>query len=361
MKMKQIFLSLLVMIAATATAQKMQTVDKAGQPVPYASILNENGDIVGTTDINGVIKDVKGAKTVSITHVAYQPKQVTVTDGAVITLDDGEFGLPEVTVTKKPLVYAQTYYRILYFCDREETPIYYYRTGVIDNSFNRKEKESSMDEDHYSVANKGLFKTVLNVFLGGYIKRIAGLKMNKVEDRMKKKYPELNIAFTPDGPAKHVITDKYGQVGIVTDNHDKGERRYSYEAHELFKHHINEVGSDKKKTKVEKRDEREKNREEQSFIVYRIDEDGNYTPEDFVMQQLLDSYDDIKYNGHTTIFMQIFTTDRAYVTKAELKERKKANKMKMAFQNIKDFERTHNIPPLPEALQKRIEELANKD
>jgi hypothetical protein len=359
--MKHIFLSLLVMMAATATAQKMQTVDKAGQPVPYASILNENGDIVGTTDINGVIKDVKGAKTVSITHVAYQPKQVTVTDGAVITLDDGEFGLPEVTVTKKPLVYAQTYYRILYICDREETPIYYYRTGVIDNSFNRKEKESSMDEDHYSVANKGLFKTVLNVFLGGYIKRIAGLKMNKVEDRMKKKYPELNIAFTPDGPAKHVITDKYGQVGIVTDNHDKGERRYSYEAHELFKHHINEVGSDKKKTKVEKREEREKNREEQSFIVYRIDEDGNYTPEDFVMQQLLDSYDDIKYNGHTTIFMQIFTTDRAYVTKDELKERKKANKMKMTFQNMKDFERTHNIPPLPEALQKRIEELANKD
>lgn len=359
--MKHIFLSLLVMMAATATAQKMQTVDKAGQPVPYASILNENGDIVGTTDINGVIKDVKGAKTVSITHVAYQPKQVTVTDGAVITLDDGEFGLPEITVTKKPLVYAQTYYRILYFSDSEEYPMYYYRTGVVNNSFDRKEKKLSLDEDHYSVANKDLFKTLLNVFIGGYIERMASLKMNKVEDRMKKKYPELNIVFTPDGSGKQLITDKYGKIGIVTDNHDKGERRYSYEAHELSKHHINEVGSDKKKAKAEKREEREKNREEQSFIVYRIDEDGNYVPEDFVMQQVLESYDDTKRNGHTTILIQYFTTDRAYVTKDELKERKKANKMKMTFQNMKDFERTHNIPPLPEALQKRIEELANKD
>ena len=117
----------------------------------------------------------------------------------------------------------------------------------------------------------------------------------------------------------------------------------------------------KKKAKAEKREEREKNREEQSFIVYRIDEDGNYVPEDFVMQQVLESYDDTKRNGHTTILIQYFTTDRAYVTKDELKERKKANKMKMTFQNMKDFERTHNIPPLPEALQKRIEELANKD
>ena len=61
-----------IMTAMSAQAQKLQTVDKDGQPVPYASIISEDGNIIGTTDLDGVLNDVKGAEVVSITHVAYK-------------------------------------------------------------------------------------------------------------------------------------------------------------------------------------------------------------------------------------------------------------------------------------------------
>ena len=92
----------MVLIATSASAQKLQTVDKDGQPVPYASIIGEDGSIIGTTNLEGILDDVKGAEVVSITHVAYQPKKVKVGQGGRVTLEDADFDLPEVTVTKKP-------------------------------------------------------------------------------------------------------------------------------------------------------------------------------------------------------------------------------------------------------------------
>ena len=70
------------------------------------------------------------------------------------------------------------------------------------------------------------------------------------------------------------------------------------------------------------------------------------------MSQRSSSYDDEK--GHTNILMQVFTVERAYVTKDELKQLKKEKKMKMTYQNLQQFERGHNIPPLSAELQKHI-------
>ena len=347
----------MVLIATSASAQKLQTVDKDGQPVPYASIIGEDGSIIGTTNLEGILDDVKGAEVVSITHVAYQPKKVKVGQGGRVTLEDADFDLPEVTVTKKPLVYVQTYYRMVYLDDNPDLPFCYYRSGVLNNSFERQSQKVSMDEKHFSACNVGILKTALNTVLGLYIKKIAGLKTEKVESRMEKKYKEIGLSFVPDGSGKKRITDMYGTVGIVTDNQAKDERRYSYESHELSKHMVKATGSDKKKAKAEKKEERHKDRVDQDFIVYRIDEDGNYSPEDFIMAQGATSYFDEKDKGHVNILLQVFTTECAYVTKDELKQRKKDNKMDMKYQNLLKFERDHKIPDMPEDLKKRINEV----
>ena len=89
------------------------------------------------------------------------------------------------------------------------------------------------------------------------------------------------------------------------------------------------------------------------------DENGNYGPEDFVMMEDLTNYD-VEEDGktvHSINGMQVYTIERAYVTKEELKLRKKQNKMKMTLQNIKQFEQQHNIPPLPASVQKAIDGL----
>ena len=341
----------------SVNAQKIHTVDKDGQPIPYASISTEAGDIIGTTDLNGILNDVKGAEVVSITHVAYKSKKVKVGQGGRVTLEDADFHLPEISVTKKPLVYVQTYYRIIYRDDDSEMPVYYYRAGVLNNSYDKKTKKVSSDEDHFSACNIGIIKTALNTVLNAHIKQMANLRMGKVETRMKNNFKAIGLTFVPDGPGKQRITDQFGNVGSVTDNHEKGERRYSYDSHQLGQHKIQATGSDKKKAKAEKRENRKKNRKDQDFTVYRIDEDGNYTPEDFVMSQRATTYDNEKNNSHTNMMMQVFTVDRAYVTKDELKKLKKEKKMKMTYQNLQQLERSHNIPPLPAELQKRINEV----
>ena len=353
-----------LMTAMSAQAQKLQTVDKDGQPVPYVTVIGEDGNFIGTTDLDGVLSDVKGAEVVTVTHVAYKSKKVQVGNlpsfggnegGLRVTLEDADFDLPEITVTKKPLVYVQTYYRMLYVDDDPDNPLCYYRSGVLNNSYDRKTKKTSIDEDHLSASNIGIFKTALNTALGPYIKRIAGLKMGKVENRMKQNYKAIGLTFTPDGPGKQVITDKYGTVGTVVDN--DGERRYSYDTYKLKNHLIQTTGSDKKKAKAEKRDNSKKNRVDQDYTVYRIDEQGNYSPEDFIMAQGSSSYDSDKAGYHVNILLQVFTTDRAYVDKDGLKQLKKENKMKMNYQNLLEFERAHKIPALSEQFQKRIKEI----
>lgn len=355
--MKKILLMVAVamMTAMSAQAQKLQVVDNDGLPVPYASIASEDGNILGTTDLDGLIADVKGAEVVIITHVAYQSKKVKVGQGGVVTLDDADFNLPEITVTQKPLVYVQTYYRMLYVDDDTDTPLCYYRSGVLNNSYDRKTKKISIDENHLAASNIGIFKTMLNTALGPFIKRIAGLKMSKMENRMKQTYKAIGLTFTPNGPGKQIITDKYGTVGTVVDN--DGERRYSYETHKLKNHLIQTTGSDKKKAKAEKRDDRKKNRVDQDYTVYVIDDQGNYSPEDFIMAQSASTYDSDKMGCHVNILLQVFSTDRAYVDKDELKQMKKDNKMKMTYKNLQEFERIHKIPALSEAFQKRIKEI----
>ena len=73
-----------------------------------------------------------------------------------------------------------------------------------------------------------------------------------------------------------------------------------------------------------------------------------------------DTEDDGK-TEHIIIAMQVFSTDRAYVTKTELKDRKKANKMKLNYANIRQFERDHNIPALAPAVQQKLNELWKAD
>ena len=354
--------ALLFVVAMMATinvyAQRIQVVDNDGTGIPYASIFTQAGDIIGTTDLDGVLNDVKGAEVISITHVAYKSKTVKVGQGGRVTLEDADFDVPEITVTKKPLVYVQTYYRMVYQNDDSEMPIYYYRAGVLNNSYDKKTKKVSSDENHLSACNIGIFKSMLNTVLNAHIKQIANLKTSKIETRMKDNLKAIGLNFVPDGPGKQRITDKFGTVGSVTDNQGKGERRYSYDSHQLRLHKLQVTGSDKKKAKADKREDRKKNRKDLDYTVYRIDDNGNYEPEDFVMLQRSTSYDDEKNNGsHVNIMLQVFTVDRAYVTKDELKQIKKENNMKMSYQNLQQLERSHNIPTLPAEIQKRINEI----
>lgn len=357
--MKKILAIAVVAMMATmsAQAQKLTVVDSDGLPIPYATIMTPQAEMIGTTNLDGVF-DTEGVKDLVVTHVAFKSKILKMGSGdAKITLDDADFDMPELTVQPKPYVYVQTYYRLYYYTAKDG--IGYYRAGLTDNVYDPAQKKMSSNTSHTAKAKYGILKTILGA-LGGQFDKTSHLSPNKLENRILSHGKVSQTKITDVGGGKKRISDFKGTVGSITDDMDDHLRRFAYDTHQMHVHRLEAQGDEKALEKQRKRDARKKNREESDFCIYHIDDDGNYAPEDFVMMQYLDSHDDImddSISDHTILAIQVFATDRAYVTKDELKERKKANKMKLNYANIRQFEREHNIPPLADAIQQKLNEL----
>ncbi len=345
------------LIAIGAKAQKIEVVDTDGNGIPYASILTPDADYIGVTNLEGILSDAKGAKDITVSHVAFKTKRVKLDGKDVrITLEEADFSLEEITVEPKPFIYVQTYYRL--YIHNEEDGIIYYRAGLTDNCYDPKKKVVTAKTSHISKAKMAIIKAIVGM-LGSALDELSQIKAEKVEDRILKKGKLMGMTITDVAPGKKRIDDKWGTLGYITDDKDSGLRRFSYDFHKLFMHYMEAKGMDKELAKKKKRDEKKKNRTETDYSVYQIDENGNYGPEDFVMMEDLTNYD-VEEDGktvHSINGMQVYTIERAYVTKEELKLRKKQNKMKMTLQNIKQFEQQHNIPPLPASVQKAIDGL----
>ena len=345
------------LIAIGAKAQKIEVVDTDGNGIPYASILTPDADYIGVANLEGILSDAKGAKDITVSHVAFKTKRVKLDGKDVrITLEEADFSLEEITVEPKPFIYVQTYYRL--YIHNEEDGIIYYRAGLTDNCYDPKKKVVTAKTSHISKAKMAIIKAIVGM-LGSALDELSQIKAEKVEDRILKKGKLMGMTITDVAPGKKRIDDKWGTLGYITDDKDSGLRRFSYDFHKLFMHYMEAKGMDKELAKKKKRDEKKKNRTETDYSVYQIDENGNYGPEDFVMMEDLTNYD-VEEDGktvHSINGMQVYTIERAYVTKEELKLRKKQNKMKMTLQNIKQFEQQHNIPPLPASVQKAIDGL----
>ena len=356
--MKKYLLCLAACLIAIGTkAQKIEVVDTDGNGIPYASILTPDAEYIGVTNLEGILSDAKGAKDITVSHVAFKTKRVKLDGKDVrITLEEADFSLEEITVEPKPFIYVQTYYRL--YIHNEEDGIIYYRAGLTDNCYDPKKKVVTAKTSHISKAKMAIIKAIVGM-LGSALDELSQIKAEKVEDRILKKGKLMGMTITDVAPGKKRIDDKWGTLGYITDDKDSGLRRFSYDFHKLVMHYMEAKGMDKELAKKIKRDEKKKNRTETDYSVYQIDENGNYGPEDFVMLEDLTNYD-VEEDGktvHSINGMQVYTIERAYVTKEELKLRKKQNKMKMTLQNIKQFEQQHNIPPLPASVQKAIDGL----
>ncbi len=357
MKQWMLIVTLILCSAMSTSAQRLKVVDSDGNAVAYASVLNSDAEYIGITDLDGVVADLEGAQDISITHIAFKTKNVKLNGSDVtVTLEDADFDMPEITVEPKPYVYVQTYFRLYYYSSLDG--IVYYRAGLTDNVYEPAKKKVTSDTDHTAKAMYGFIKTAFGMF-GRLFDRQSHISANKVEARMQAWAKPLQLTFTPIGDGKQSISDGREIVGYVTDDATDHLRRYAYNASSVVNHRVEASGDAKEIAKREERHSKRKNEENKDYYLYRIDEAGNYAPEDFVMSQIMRSWDEENdsVNDHYIIALQTFAIERAYVTKSELKQRKKANKMKMTYANIRQFEREHNIPNLAPVVQQKLNEL----
>ena len=239
----------------------------------------------------------------------------------------------------------------------DEFGMAYYRVGLTDNVYDVKTKKLKTSTINASKAKYGIIKTIIGATMGGKMNRLGSLPMKNAGDRLKNN-KNSKYKITQEGPGRQRISDSRGTIGYIVD--EGNQRRITFDSEKMARHNLEESGNAKKIAKEEKKETKKKNKQNSSFLIYRIDEDGKSRPEDYVMMEYIDSYDEVQKDGsldHNVIGIQAFVTDRAYVDKDELKQLKKQNKMKMTYQNIRQFERGHNIPALPSSLQQKLNEL----
>lgn len=357
---KLLFLAAACLLATGAEAQRIEVVDTDGNGIPYASVLTAEADYLGITDLDGILADAKGAKAVTITHVAFKPKEVRL-DGKDIrvTLEDADFCLAEITVQPKPYVYVQTYYRIFFF--ESKHGIVYYRTGLTDNAYDVKTRKLKANTSHFSTGFKGIITRMLNM-LGSQFDKLSHLKVEKYEDRLKEEHKDIQLKITQTAPGHKSVSDFKGIVGSISDDMQTGLRHIAIDDRLVSRHKLEAKGKTKELAKIDEFEKKMENEQKSDFIIYNIDENGNYAPEDFLMAEFTDCFD-IEYKGeniHVIFGLQVFSTDRAYVTKDELKQRQKDNQMKMTYQNILQFERQNNIPALAPVVSRAIGKLTGK-
>ena len=347
--MKKILLAAAVamMTAMTANAQRIRVVDSEGQVIPFVTILNAEGSMIGTTDVEGMSEDLQGAGRVTLSHVAFKPKSVNVTsDGQQVTLEDAEYTMPEISVAPKPYTYLQVYYRVVMI---REDGVLYYRAGLVDNFYNEaKGKQESMKQ-HFSKSVSGL-KMAGDLVVGYIVDNRAKIRVKPVEQSLTDRYKGQGLQIASQDDGKKLISDNYGTLGSITDR--EGQRRISFDYYLATLHEMEAESKTRKAEKMKKMDAKAKNAVRSSYLAYSIDESGSYRPEDFLMEQHLYSGDYEKY-GHCLFVMDFFATDRSYVTKEGMKQIKQDSKTKMSYAWAQQFEREHNIPALaPEILDK---------
>lgn len=343
------------MSVKTASAQRISVVDSEGNGVPYAYVMTTDATFIGNTDMDGVIADVKGAKTVVITHVAYKPVTVNVSsEGQKVSLEDADFGIPEITITKKNYTYLQVYYRIVGVRD---DGVLFYRAGIVDNFYNEEKDKQVTSKQHITKAKNATMKMGANIVLSFIVDKKATIRIKPMEEMWMETYKRQGLRIENDGIGRKRIIDNYGELGNITDQN--GQRRMSMDVNLAYLHQLEAEGKTKELEKQKKQDEKMGSPIGNSYCVYSIDENGHYRPEDFLMEQHMFSSDSEKY-GHCVFIMDFFATDRGYLSNEEMKQTKKDNKVKMTYDYLQQFESQHNIPALPSEILTKVNKLLDE-
>lgn len=342
-------------------AQRIRIVDNDGQPVTYATVVDADDQRwLGTTDMEGVLANVEGAKKVHIRHVAFKPKTVVITpEGGRIVMEDADFNIPEVVVKALPLIYVQTYYRVVYMTDGK---VYYYRSGICDNAYDVKKQKLSFSSSHYSKAEDGMTRFLLDKALGWAFNKYAKLRTSYVTLGDGKKTYQM-LTPVPETDTRQRLEVASTPVGYMVDDLSSHLRSAVIDGHLYAKLRRDEERAEKGKPKKEE-GRSQKNKTTSRYIVYQMDDDRHCGIADFVSEQIhteFDSYDSLnKSQEHVVMWIELYATDRAYVDADGLKEKKRANRVAMNPQSLQQFERQHNIPALPPNFIKAINELETK-
>lgn len=335
-----------IMTTVCAQAQKIQTVDREGNPIPLVNVLTEEGVLIGTTGIDGTLADVRGAKKVALTHVAYKPQIAVVASlqGGRITMEDQNYGLEEITVKPKQYIYVETFYRTYVY---REDSLVYFRCGIMPNAYDPLKKESEHGSKNQAMTE---YAPTMGFAINWGARIDVTAKPGKVESNgfpspelLKKKYL---LETTDTGKGNKTYSNAEGLMGqlVVSGN----QARMSFDGARV-QMYANKAKGETKLLQTRQ----ERGYEYQYTLIHNAAEDGEYDLTNYAMSSHHWGYNDKK--SHVTIISETYATDHGYMDKAEFKAIKKEIKNEhnsCTLESLEAYAVAHGVPALsPTVLQ----------
>lgn len=337
-------------------AQKIEVVGADGHGIPLVSVLTEAGNLIGTTDLNGVLADVKGAAKVAVSHVAYKPQLVSVASlqNGRIKMEDIDYGLGEIVVKPKPYVYVEVFYRVYVY---RNDSLCYFLSGILPNAYDILKKKMLVGSYYHAVAehcNKmgADFTWSVRAQMNG-----AGTASDKDLAYMEEKMKEVYFVTTVVDDSTHTTySNPEGVIGHLVRAGDQMRMTLDAGKSQMY---ANKVKGEK--WILEKR---QKKAYDYQFTIILNDrssknQETGHAVEDYLMESNHWEYNDKK--GHVKFFIDNYATNRYYMDKQEWKDKKNSLKeeysSKMTLDQLDSYATSHNIPALLPATRQAIEKL----
>lgn len=349
------FITFVTIAAMSAQAQKIEVVDADGQGIPLVSVLTEDGTYIGTTDLDGMLADVKGAKKVALTHVAYKPLLVTIVDlpsfGGTekrrrVTMEDLDYGLDEIVVKPKQYIYVETYYRAYVY---RGDSLVYFKCGIMPNAYdpqNKKTEHGSLNQAMAEYAPTMGFAVNWGVRIDKQKPGQVRMSGFPTDERMKEQYL---VEATAKGDGK-VYSNAEGIVGRFVSRGSQARLTLDGGRMQMYANRV------KGQTKMLKRRE-EKEYEYKFTLIHNNSEDG-YDHTNFVMSTDHWEYTDKK--SHVTMVIETYATDHGYMDKDEFKDKKQEIKddyKSMPLERLESYATAHGVPALSSSVLQAIKKL----
>ncbi len=355
MKNFSFFFFILISTVITMNAQRIQVVDTEGLPIGYVCVTNEKGVFIGTTDNDGWLEDAKGAQVLNLSHVAFQDIAVPladITDNRIV-MEDVDYVLPNVEVKPKELAYVQTYFRLVYF--DEDGPLYY-RGGVIDNTYDFSKQKTSSKTRSLSKGESGLLRFLISTAVGGRIDKLGQIHEKSTYQKILDYAEQGLVTLTREPSGRIMVSDSVCTLGYIDTDTVARTRTTSFNTR-IFLANRKKAEAEAKGKKVKER----KEKDETYYEVYRIDEEGRSRKEDFIMRQWQISSEHSHSSTRYMILLQAYATDYNYIDKKEYKQLRKENKVDMDINELRQFEKAHNIPVLAPDVKAAVDKLFEKE
>ena len=355
-------LFLLLAMTAVVHAQRIQVVDVDGLPIAAVCVTNEQGALVGSTDVDGWLDNAKGIKHLYFSHVAFKPTDVNIdtVPSLCVVMQEEKFELSELEVKPKELLYVQTYYRCVYVCD--EGPLYF-RAGVVDNTYEFAKQKISTKTRSVSKGENGVLRFMLSTLVGRHIDKWAHIDTLTRYKKILKGVDKGSLFITEEPSGRRVVSDTISVLGYIDDDMQAGTRTTSFDVWTYEDH----IEATKAAAKAAKSGKKPKEKEEQFkanhgyFELYNINENGQSRIDDLVMKQILVSGHFKRTDQDYIILLETYTIGRDYIDKKEFKQTRKDNEVEMDINELRQLEQAHNVPPLAPNLKAAVDELFKKD